>query len=78
MWDIIAQISISIFGAISVFLVARNNRWGWVMGLAMQPFWLITSYQHEQWGVFFVSFLYLGTWAYGTYRWFFLKKEPSR
>ncbi len=44
MWDIIAQVGIVIFGAIAIILVAKKNKWGFVVGLLSQPFWFITSF----------------------------------
>jgi nicotinamide riboside transporter PnuC len=76
MWDLIAQIGVFSFGIIGIFLVARKNKWGFVFGLIAQPFWLITSYIHEQWGVFFVTIIYAINWFYGIYVWFY-KKESS-
>jgi len=58
MLDIIAQAMIFVFGVASIVLVARKNKWGFVFGLMAQPFWFITSYVNEQWGVFIVSFVY--------------------
>lgn len=73
--DVIAQIGISIFGVSAIILVAKKNRWGFVLGLASQPFWLITSYLNKQWGVFLLSAVYVFSWAYGIYEWFYKKKS---
>lgn len=72
--DSIAQIGITIFGVSAILLVARKNKWGFVLGLISQPFWLITSYLNKQWGVFFLSAVYVFSWAYGVYEWFYKKK----
>ncbi len=71
MWDTLSQGSIFVLGALSVFLIARKNKWGFVLGLLSQPFWYVTAYLHEQWGIFLVSFVYTASWAYGIYEWFF-------
>ncbi len=73
--DTIAQIGIAIFGVAAVILVAKKNKWGFVLGLASQPFWLITSYLNKQWGVFFLSIIYLFSWALGIYNWFYKDKK---
>lgn len=75
MWDIISQIAIVILGSSAIILVAKKNKWGFVLGLASQPFWLVTSFINEQWGVFFVSLIYFGSWALGVYEWFYKKEE---
>jgi nicotinamide riboside transporter PnuC len=69
--DTIAQIGIAIFGVTAIILVAKKNKWGFVFGLASQPFWLITSFLNKQWGVFFLSMIYVFSWALGVYEWFF-------
>jgi len=55
--------------------VARKNKWGFVLGLASQPFWLMTSYLNKQWGVLFLSVIYVFSWAYGVYEWFYKKNK---
>lgn len=73
MLDVICQIVISITGVTALFLMAKGNRWGFVVGLISQPFWFITTYQHQQWGIFGISFVYTANWIYGIYNWFFNK-----
>jgi hypothetical protein len=57
--------------------MARKNRWGFVVGLASQPFWFITTYLHEQWGVMGITVLYCFIWAYGIWGWFSKKDEKK-
>jgi len=71
MLDTIAQIGITIFGVSAILLVAKKNKWGFVLGLLSQPFWFTTSFIHKQWGVFFLSIIYAGSWILGIYEWFF-------
>jgi nicotinamide riboside transporter PnuC len=68
--DIAAQIGISVLGVAAIILVARKNKWGFVCGLLTQPFWYITSWTHQQWGIFIISFAYTVSWSYGFYLWF--------
>ena len=74
--DIISNIGIAILGISAVILVAKKNKWGFVLGLAAQPFWLITSYLNHQWGVFLLSLVYVVTWSFGVYEWF--KKDKNK
>ena len=76
--DLIAQIGLSIFGIAAIFLVGRKNKWGFVMGVLAQPFWLTTSYINQQWGVFFVSIIYTISWIYGIHEWFFKNKKKTK
>ena len=73
--DQIAQIGITIFGVSAIILVARKNKWGFVLGFISCPFWFITSYINHQWGVFFLNIIYTITWVYGIYNWFYGKDK---
>lgn len=75
MYDFISQIAIVFFGAGAIILVAKKNKWGFVCGLLSQPFWFITAYVNEQWGVFLVSFIYTISWIFGIYEWFLKEKN---
>ncbi|HLC19894.1 MAG TPA: nicotinamide mononucleotide transporter [Candidatus Nanoarchaeia archaeon] len=77
MWDTISQIAIFVLGVSSIVLVARKNKWGFVLGFLAQPFWFITSFINEQWGVFFVAFVYSGSWLYGIYEWFYKSRKEK-
>ncbi|MBR9677282.1 nicotinamide mononucleotide transporter [Candidatus Woesearchaeota archaeon] len=69
--DLIAQIGIALFGVTALVLVARKNKWGFVLGLISQPFFFITVIINKQWGIFTLAFIYTFTWAYGIYEWFY-------
>ncbi len=73
--EIISQVGISVFGVLAIILVSRKNKWGFVFGLASQPFWYITAYLHSQWGIMFLNVIYTGSWLYGFYQWFYKKEE---
>lgn len=73
--DILSQVAIFIFGVLGVVLVARKNKWGFVFGVMVQPFWFMTAFFNEQWGVFLISIVYTASWSYGIYEWFFKKEK---
>jgi len=73
--DTIAQIGIAVLGISAVLLVAKKNKWGFVLGVAAQPFWLTTSFLNKQWGVFLLSMIYVVTWSFGVYEWFSKDKK---
>jgi nicotinamide riboside transporter PnuC len=75
--NFISQIGLSFFGIIAIILVARKNKWGFVFGLASQPFWILTAYVNKQWGIQILNVIYVFTWLYGIYEWFF-KKENNK
>ncbi len=75
--ETISQVGIMVFGITAIILVAKKNKWGFVVGLISQPFWFISSYINKQWGIFVVSVVYALTWIYGIYEWFFKDKSPK-
>ena len=74
--DMIAQFGITVFGLSSMFLIAHKNKWGFVVGLISQPFYLYSSWTHQQWGIFFNGLIYTANWIYGIYNWF-IKEEKK-
>ena len=77
MIDAINQAIIFVFGAASVFLLARDNRWGFVFGLIPQPVWLYLSYESKQWGVLLLCLICSVNWVYGIYRHFWMPKKEG-
>ena len=71
------QIAIAFTGVIAVWLSQTERpdlrKYACLFGLAGQPFWFYTAYIHEQWGIFFMSFLYAWAWFRGL-RTYWLKK----
>jgi len=66
----IIQLMILICSAVSIWLVARTDklhRWGFVVGLFGQPFWLWETYHSEQYGMFLLSGWYVYVWGKGIY-----------
>ena len=65
----IDQIAIGIFGLASIWLTndPRDSwrRWACIAGLCAQPFWIYSSYQAGQWGIFALSFAYAFGWMRG-------------
>ena len=71
---IISQWGIVAFGISAMILVARKNKWGFVLGLLSQPFFIISAIISSQLGLLVLSIAYVFTWSYGIYQWFFKKK----
>ena len=70
MMDII-QAAILILSGAAIWLVGRKDgrvrRWGYVVGLISQPFWIVATIQAGQPGMFLLSVFYCGAWADGIY-----------
>lgn len=53
-------------GAITLLaLPAPYQRWGYVVGLASQPLWLVATWRARQWGMFALALWYVGAWSVG-------------
>lgn len=63
----IAQIAIAFLSPAAVLLShsehARIARWGSVLGLAGQPFWIASTWAASQWGMFVVSIIFTLVWS---------------
>ena len=76
----INQVIIVIFGAAAIFLVGRKekwSRWGYIMGMLSQPFWLIESFKNEQWGFFILSIWYTYSWGQGIWN-YWIKPDDKK
>jgi hypothetical protein len=72
--DAVMQAAIAFTGCLALWLVTRRARWarwGHVVGLAGQPFWLVAAASHEQWGIFAVALVYTAVFAEGVWHEFF-------
>lgn len=70
MIEMIIQIVILLTSALAVWLVNQNNKlskWGSVLGLIGQPFWLYSTFSSQQWGIFLLSLFYMYCWGQGVY-----------
>jgi nicotinamide riboside transporter PnuC len=63
----ISQIAI-FTGSLSVLALGNGNRWGFVLGLAIQPFWYYTAIRHRQWGLVAASIVYTAGWILGVWK----------
>lgn len=66
---IASQIGIAICGVTAVFLSQDKHesrrRWSSIFGLCGQPFWIVETYTHQQWGILALTLLYTFSWARG-------------
>ena len=55
------QTIILLLTSLSVYLISLNNnkvKYGFLIGLLVQPFWFYETYKNNMWGMFFLSFFY--------------------
>lgn len=68
MSEVLIQLALFVFSASAIWLLSNqgaSQRWGWVLGLASQPFWLYSTAAAGQWGMFALSAFYTWIWARG-------------
>lgn len=66
----IVQTMIAALTIPALYLVGRQDhwrRWGFVIGLASQPFWLWATWSDQAWGMLIVAVFCTGTWALGVW-----------
>ena len=64
------QVGLLLFGAAAIYLVGLDptnplQRYGFIVGLISQPFWLRSSFKSRQIGVFCLSIFYTYAWIVG-------------
>ena len=68
------QWAIFLTGAAAILLTVEGGdwlRWGALVGLVGQPFWLWDTAKKRQWGIFALSLWYAEVYARGVWRaWF--------
>lgn len=65
----IAQFAILTLSAVAIWLLSCRDagRWGWIVGLAAQPFWLYETFNAAQWGMFANAIVFTGIYARGLF-----------
>jgi hypothetical protein len=80
--SLIPQLGIMVFGLSAIWLVncrgRRWRRWGPIMGLLGQPFWVWTTIAHEQYGVTAMCAVYAAMWGRGIWNnWIKPEEKPG-
>ena len=76
--DAINQALIVVFGGLAVWLVSQPKpwrRWGYILGLCSQPFWMYTTIAHKQWGLMLLSGWYTYAWGEGVWHYWIKKRQ---
>lgn len=66
--DAVLQALIAVLTIAGLWLVTSGGvdaRWGFVVSLAAQPFWLYATWRKRQWGMWFVAVVYSAAWLRG-------------
>lgn len=74
----LSEILIPVFGLISMLFINLNNKYskyGILAGLLGQPFWIISSFYSQSWGVFINTIIYTVFFMIGMYNFWFNKNK---
>lgn len=66
--DVLLQVAIGVLTIVSLWLITSDGpyaRWGHVLGLVSQPFWIAATWRARQWGMLFVALMLVGLWLRG-------------
>lgn len=59
---LVCQVVILVGGIVNPFILGFKRvsirRWGFIIGLGVQPFWWVTTWRAGQWGIFVSSIWY--------------------
>lgn len=60
---------LSVGGACGMYLAGRKSWYGWVLGLCLQPAWLLFAVIEREWGLVVSPLLYGSVYARNLIRW---------
>lgn len=67
--QLLVQAAIFVLSGAAIWLVGgvsdNAKRWGYLLGLAGQPFWAYSAYRGEQWGILLLTAWYTIAWGRG-------------
>lgn len=70
----INQFMLASLTGLALYLLSRRDKykkWGYVVGLASQPFWFYSSIVAMQWGIILLNLWITYCWLNGIYNYFF-------
>lgn len=81
MWHIISQFAILSTSAVAIYLVSlkgEKKKWGYILGMLGQPFWVELEIRTEQYGLLALTAFYTFSWAQGIYNYWIKKDKHER
>lgn len=69
---------IAILGTVTIWVLAQKKpwaKWGFVVGLIAEPFWLYTAWTTKQWGIVAMVFVYAICYIIGIRNYFYRNKK---
>ncbi len=80
-FEVISQILLVITGASAIWFLSRKEewkRWGFIVGILGQPFWLYSTIKAEQWGIVALTIFYTYSFGQGIYFYWIKSKKDER
>jgi hypothetical protein len=66
--DGLLQFAIAALSLAAMVMIASAgplHKWGFVVGLVSQPFWILATWRARQWGMLALSIVYIFVWIFG-------------
>lgn len=72
--DVVIQFALAVLSLAAIAMIATAgpwHRWGFVVGLASQPFWILAAWRARNprggrpWGMIAMSYCYVFVWIFG-------------
>ena len=78
--DLISQIAIVVLGISSIWFLGRLEpwrRWGFILGLCSEPFWLWIAVRTEQWSIAIITPFFAYAFGQGVYNYWIISGKPE-
>jgi len=80
-FETISQIMLFISGASAIWFLSRTEewkRWGFIIGIFGQPFWLYSAIHNKQFGIVILTIFYTYSFAQGIYFYWIKPRKDGR
>lgn len=75
------EVGILFFGCSAIWFVGRRKpsirRWGYIMGLCAQPFWLVMLFSSGRYFACIMSLFYAVSWGLGVWNFWIKPESPA-
>lgn len=61
---------LTLFGITGLYLAGKNNKLGWVIGLAVQVLWFAYAINTKQWGFLVSALIYSAVYGHNWWKWY--------
>lgn len=65
-------------GLLGIYLAGRKNLWGWAIGMAMQPLWVVFAIITDAWGLILNAVGYFTVYTNNYIKWRGEKRQKEK